>query len=401
MNPKKIKEKERRRARKLAEEAWEAANDKNLDLAEKIIRRAVSTQPENPVLWNDHGWILGMRGKQHEAEKAFRTAISLAPSFGEPFARLAEIRARAGHLNDAIRLLERAIPHAAPACEYIERLAAYKAIRDCQGNLLADDDTDLSETMLEPASVSGVAAKEGWAQKVAGYDWTGIGERLTREGCVVIPNLMEARDCGTLRQMFDDDGLFAKTVVMDRDDFGRGAYRYFKAPIPAMVDGLRRAVYPHAAEIANQWQGLLNESRRFPDDWEQFRRRCEEAGQTTATPILLKYGPGGFNAPHRDVRGSVFFPIQLAVVLSPRHEVSCSGEEGFCGGKFFLVDAPENKKARQRAFAAGLGDAVLFCTRDRLVLVGRVYGLQPVKHGVKPITAGSRYVLGVPFHEYR
>ena len=41
MNPKKQKEKDRRRARKLAEEAWEAANEGNFDLAEKIIRRAV------------------------------------------------------------------------------------------------------------------------------------------------------------------------------------------------------------------------------------------------------------------------------------------------------------------------------------------------------------------------
>ena len=63
MNPKKAKEKERRRARKLAEEAWEAANDQNLDLAEKIIRRAVSTQPDNPVLWNDQGMVLA--GQDH------------------------------------------------------------------------------------------------------------------------------------------------------------------------------------------------------------------------------------------------------------------------------------------------------------------------------------------------
>ncbi len=57
MNPKKAKAKERRRARKLAEQAWEAANEQNLDLAEKIIRRAVTIQPENPALWNDQGLI--------------------------------------------------------------------------------------------------------------------------------------------------------------------------------------------------------------------------------------------------------------------------------------------------------------------------------------------------------
>jgi hypothetical protein len=44
---------------------------------------------------------------------------------------------------------------------------------------------------------------------------------------------------------------------------------------------------------------------------------------------------------------------------------------------------------------------VLFCTRDRLVSIGGAYGLQPVKHGLALLTAGSRMALGVPFHEYR
>ena len=35
------------------------------------------------------------------------------------------------------------------------------------------------------------------------------------------------------------------------------------------------------------------------------------------------------------------------------------------------------------------------------VRVGGAYGLQPVKHGVTPVTHGDRVVLGVPFHEYR
>lgn len=39
--------------------------------------------------------------------------------------------------------------------------------------------------------------------------------------------------------------------------------------------------------------------------------------------------------------------------------------------------------------------------RDRLMRIGGVYGLQPVKHGVARITEGTRLVLGVPFREYR
>src|SRR5450755_2997185 len=89
MNPKKRKVKDRRRARVLAEQAWEAANDGNLDLAEKIIRRAVSTQEDNPVLWNDHGVILGLRHKESEAAKSFAAALSLAPTFADPYAYLA------------------------------------------------------------------------------------------------------------------------------------------------------------------------------------------------------------------------------------------------------------------------------------------------------------------------
>jgi hypothetical protein len=143
---------------------------------------------------------------------------------------------------------------------------------------------------------------------------------------------------------------------------------------------------------------LLREADRYPDDWDGFRALCREAGQTMPTPILLRYEPGGFNALHRDLRGSVFFPIQMAVVLSPRRD---QAPDGFGGGAFQFRDVPERPRSRRRAIVAGLGDAILFCTRDRLVPIGGVYGLQPVKHGVAEITDRTRVVLGVPFHEYR
>jgi hypothetical protein len=63
--------------------------------------------------------------------------------------------------------------------------------------------------------------------------------------------------------------------------------------------------------------------------------------------------------------------------------------------------ATQTDKPRRRQFPAGQGDTLLFCTRDRLRPIGGAYGLQPVKHGATEITAGERFVLGVPFHEYR
>src|SRR5262249_14889563 len=100
MTAKKQNEKERRRARKLAEEAWEAANEQNLDLALKIIRRAVTTQPDNPVLWNDQGVLLARSGDDRQAEKAFRSALSLAPDFAEPYTHLATLRVCQGRVAE-------------------------------------------------------------------------------------------------------------------------------------------------------------------------------------------------------------------------------------------------------------------------------------------------------------
>jgi uncharacterized protein len=397
VNPKKQKVKDRRRARKLAEEAWDAVDTGNLDLAEKIVRRAVAAQQDNPVLWNDQGVILGLRQKEAESADAFRAAISLAPTFAEPYARLAALRVRQGFTAEAVALQTEAVRHAPDNAGYAEQLSAYQALADAERP---------QAVTLPPAPASDPRAAPGtdpvgdWPERLAALDWEQLGDRLTRDGCVVIERLVDAARCEELCGLFDRDELFARTVVMDRPEFGQGTYRYFRAPIPAAVDQLRRAVYPHAARIANGWERLLGEPERFPPEWEAFREECRRAGQTTPTPILLRYGPGGFNALHRDLRGSVFFPVQMAIVLSRRAGSEGPESGGFRGGEFLLCDVPERRKSR-RSVVAGLGDAVLFCTRDRLVRVGGVYGLQPVKHGAARITAGVRFVLGVPFHEYR
>ena len=128
MNPKKQKLKDRRRARKLAEQAWEVIQANNLDLAEKLMRRAVAAQPDNPVLWNDQGVMLGLNQKDVEAAESFRTALSLAPTFAEPYARLAALRARQGFAREATSLQAQAVKHDAQNVLYVERLEAYRSL---------------------------------------------------------------------------------------------------------------------------------------------------------------------------------------------------------------------------------------------------------------------------------
>src|SRR6476661_6727900 len=128
MNAKKQKMKDRRRARVLAEQAWEASNGGNLDLAEKIIGRAVSTQEDNPVLWNDQGMILVLRHKDSEAAKSFAAALSLAPTFADPYAHLATLRLRQGHVEEALGLQTQAVKYAPQSAPYAEQLQAYQAL---------------------------------------------------------------------------------------------------------------------------------------------------------------------------------------------------------------------------------------------------------------------------------
>lgn len=399
MHAKKQRDKNRRRASKLAEEAWDAADAQNFDVAVKIIRRAVEANPANPVLWHDQGTLLRQLHKDDEAAQAFQAAILAAPDFAEAYASLAALRARQGLVEQAVTLQREAVRRAPGVQRHYDTLAAYEAllVGGCGNEARPDSEESARGSALELMPRIEFADV---ADRVERLNWLEVEDRLTTHGFAHVPALLTVKECESLRTLYDDDRLFAKTVTMNKSRFGRGAYRYFAAPIPPLVDAVRHLMYPHVAQIANSWQRLLDRDERYPATWPEFRSRCAAAGQNTPSPLMLRYEAGGFNAPHQDIRGDVFFPLQLVVVLSPRADSVASDPNAFTGGEFLCCDQPERKPADRRAIPAGLGDAVLFCTRERLVRVGGAYGLQPVKHGMDRIESGTRYALGVPFHEF-
>lgn len=79
---------------------------------------------------------------------------------------------------------------------------------------------------------------------------------------------------------------------MGQHGFGRGEYRYFDYPLPRLIAGLREALYPRLALIANRWHEAMGIDARFPARHGEFILRCHAAGQRRATPLLLQYGAG-------------------------------------------------------------------------------------------------------------
>jgi hypothetical protein len=157
------------------------------------------------------------------------------------------------------------------------------------------------------------------------------------------------------------------------------------------VTELRREVYARLVPIANRWNELVGDAHRWPASHVAFERAYQAAGHGRTAPILLRYDAGGFNAFHRDVYGSIFFPLQMAVSLGPATIDD--------GGEFALIDNRPGKRKRVRVVATDVGDAVIFCTRDRLCPIAGLYGRQPVLHGVQEVRA-ERYAVGIPFHDY-
>ena len=130
-------------------------------------------------------------------------------------------------------------------------------------------------------------------------DWPALEARLDESGFAMTPPLLTPYQCTEVRDMFDDDQRFRSTVVMARHAFGEGSYRYFADPLPPLVQGLRTALYPPIARIANRWADRLGE-RHYPEDLDGLLGECAGLGQRKPTPLVLRYGPGGYNCLHQE-----------------------------------------------------------------------------------------------------
>jgi hypothetical protein len=227
---------------------------------------------------------------------------------------------------------------------------------------------------------------------VEAMDWSGITGHLDGNGWAVLSGLLSAGECRSVAGLYGDDSIFRNHIVMGRHGFGRGEYKYFSYPLPDIVAGLRTALYPQLAPIANRWNEAMGIDVRYPAEHADFIKRCHKAGQTRPTPLLLQYGEGDYNCLHQDLYGEHVFPLQVAILLS-------KPEEDFTGGEFVLTEQRPRIQSRAAVVPLKQGDAVLFAVHNRPVQGMRGTYRVNLRHGVSQLRSGHRHTVGIIFHD--
>ena len=180
---------------------------------------------------------------------------------------------------------------------------------------------------------------------------------------------------------------------MSRYNFGEGEYKYFAYPLPSYIEQLREALFAPLALIANEWASRLDLAKSWPNKLEDMLAKCREAEQTRPTPLLLKYQHGDYNCLHQDLYGEVCFPLQAIALLS-RPSID------FCGGELILVEQRPRMQSRPVVVPLQQGDVAVIPVRERprRNKKGRTFRVQ-MKHGVGEVSFGTRYSLGMIFHD--
>jgi hypothetical protein len=228
--------------------------------------------------------------------------------------------------------------------------------------------------------------------RVNALDWQQIADNLDQHGSALLQSVLSPDECQALAALYSDESIFRSRVVMGRHGFGRGEYKYFNYPLPELIQGLRTALYPRLAPVANRWNTAMAMDVRYPHSHDEFVQRCHDAGQERPTPLLLQYGPGDFNCLHQDLYGEHVFPIQVAILLS-------EPQRDFTGGEFVLTEQRPRMQSRPEVVPLRQGDAVAFAVHHRPVQGTRGTYRVNLRHGVSRLRSGQRHTVGIIFHD--
>jgi hypothetical protein len=222
--------------------------------------------------------------------------------------------------------------------------------------------------------------------------WEQVYQDLDAEGNAIIKGILSPDECDEIAALYQEEKIFRSHIVMERHGFGRGEYRYFRYPLPALIRSMRTSLYPHLVPIANGWNEAMGIDMRYPTIHADYIQRCHQAGQDKPTPLVLKYGPDDYNCLHQDLYGEHIFPLQIAVLLSE------PGRD-FTGGEFVMTEQRPRMQSRPMVVPLRKGDGVVFAVHHRPVQGKKSVYRVNLRHGVSRLRSGSRLTLGIIFHD--
>ena len=230
------------------------------------------------------------------------------------------------------------------------------------------------------------------SEKISGIDWQRVTEEVNEKGYALVLQFLPNQYCEELIGEYDNSDLYRKTIMMERHGFGLGEYKYFKYPLPDLIQTIRRAIYPKLTPVANTWMRVLNIKRQLPDQFDEFQRLCHDNNQTKPTVLILKYGKGGHNTLHQDLYGNIFFPLQLVLFLN-------EPDDDYTGGEFVLTQHTPRAQSKAIVLRPSKGDMLILTTNFRPVKGSKGYYRVQMKHGISEVHDGDRHTLGIIFHD--
>jgi len=228
--------------------------------------------------------------------------------------------------------------------------------------------------------------------RLTAKDWQAITKELHDKGFVIVPEVLNKKECDAFIAEYDADDTYRKTISMERYRFGQGEYKYFQYPFPELITTMREKVYAEIVPVANQWMQELNIDKKFPATHKAMKELCREHGQEKPTVLILKYGKGGFNTLHQDLYGEIYFPMQMVFMLDQI-------DKDYTGGEFVITEQIPRAQSKANVLKPNRGDMVIFTTNFRPVKGTKGFYRVNMKHGVSPLHDGSRHSLGIIFHD--
>ncbi len=223
-------------------------------------------------------------------------------------------------------------------------------------------------------------------------NWASIETALNDKGYAKLSKVLSKEECDLLMKLYSNQELFRSVINMQQYRFGKGEYKYFNYPLPAIIQQLREGFYKPLSKIANEWMHQLSIDKKFPTTHQELIAQCHEHQQPRPTPLILRYEVAGFNTLHQDLYGEIYFPFQIVFVLT-QHGLDHDG------GELVLTEQVPRAQSKAEVVIPNQGDAVIFTTNFRPAKGTKGYYRANMKHGISEVKSGVRYAMGIIFHD--